>query len=521
MAPMEPCRSCTWRREAHCQCSRARRRREATPQERCTSYVSRATMALLFTIAVSLAGCARYSGIHGQARALAPQSLAFDPTPGVDGALAPGDWPRKDWWTMFGDAKLDALIQQALAGNPSLRAAEARVRSALALADAARASLYPTLDLNASVNRERFSANDIYPPPFGGSWANEGRTTLDFSYEFDFWGKHRNELNAALGDARATAADAAQAQLVLAAAVAQSYFQLQSDLASLAVARDTLTRREGLRDLNRVRVSRGLEVAVAVRQSDQQVASSSVEVSAAEAAVQVDRHQLAALLGLGPDAPLDIQPALHTYDKALAFPANLPADLLARRPDIAAQRFRLEAAAAKIGAAKADFFPNVNLAAFIGFAATSVTGLNLFTASSRVAGVGPALHLPIFDAGRLRANLRGRYGEYDGAVEQYNQTLLDALRQVADQITGVRAVKQQLAHQAVALAAADDAHRLTLDRYRAGLTNYLDVLVNEERLLAERMNQVRLQGRNLALAVEMIRALGGGYRVPDATVEGS
>jgi NodT family efflux transporter outer membrane factor (OMF) lipoprotein len=310
---------------------------------------------------------------------------------------------------------------------------------------------------------------------------------------------------------------------VLAAAVAQSYFQLQADLASLAVARDTLAKREGLRELNSVRTQRGLEVAIAVRQSDQQVATSRVEVSVAEAAVEVDRHQLAALLGLGPDAGLDIEPALHTYqtyDRALALPANLPADLLARRPDIAAQRFRLEAAAAQIGAAKADFFPNVNLTAFIGFGATAVNGLNLFTASSRIAGVSPALHLPIFEAGRLQANLRGRYGGYDAAVEQYNQTLVDALRQVADQISGVRAVRAQLAHQALALAAAEDAHRLTLDRYRAGLTSYLDVLVNEERLLAERTNQVRLRGRNLALAVEMIRALGGGYRVPDATAQG-
>lgn len=472
---------------------------------------------VLLSIAVSLAGCVSYSGIHGESQKLTAGSLAFVQKPGTDGALVPGDWPREDWWTMFGDTKLDALVQQALAGNPTLRAAEARVRSAVALADAAGASLYPTLDLNASANRERFSANDIYPPPFGGSWINQGRATLDFSYEFDFWGKHRNELAAALGDARATAADAAQAKLVLASAVTQSYFQLQSDLASLAIARDTLQKREGLRELTSVRTSRGLEVAIAVRQSDQQVASSRVEVSAGETAVEIDRHQVAALLGLGPDAALDIQPELHTYDKALPLPANLPADLLARRPDIAAQRFRVEAAAAQIGAAKADFFPNVNLAAFIGFGATSVSGLNLFTASSRIAGVGPALHLPIFDAGRLRADLRGRYGEYDAAIEQYNQTLLAALRQVADQIAGVRAVKQQLAHEAVALAAANDAHRLTLDRYRAGLTNYLDVLVNEERLLAERMNQVRLQGRNLALAVDMIRALGGGYRVPDVT----
>src|SRR6267143_1770545 len=414
---------------------------------------------LLLSIGFLLAGCASYSGIQSEAHALAPQTLAFHTED------TSGDWPREDWWTMFGDQKLGALVRRALESNPSLRAAEARVRAAGALADAAGASLYPTLDLDASATRQRISANDIYPPPFGGSWVNQGRIALDFNYEFDFWGKHRAELEAALGDARAVSADAAQARLVLATAVAQTYFQAQTDLAALAVARRTLADRGGLVELNRLRASRGLEAGIAVRQSDQQIASSRVDVSAAEAAVQLDRHQLAALLGVGPDAPLEGEQALHPYGEALALPANLPADLLARRPDIAAQRWRLEAAAAQIGAAKADFLPNVNLAAFVGFGATGLEGLNL----------------AIFDAGRLRANLRGRYGEYDAAVEQYNQALVDALRQVADQITAARAVQQQLADQANALAAAEDAYRLTLDRYRAGLTSYLDVLVNEER----------------------------------------
>jgi NodT family efflux transporter outer membrane factor (OMF) lipoprotein len=468
--------------------------------------MSRATISLLLSTALWLTGCASSSGIHGESQTLAPQSLAFEDAGG-------GEWPRADWWTAFGDPKLDALVQRALEGNPSLRAAQARVRSVSALADGARASLYPTVDLNASATRQRISANDIYPPPFGGAWVNQGRLALDFNYEFDFWGKHRSALAAALGEAHAAMADAAQARLVLSSAVAQSYFQAQTDLAALALARQTLSQRESLLELNRVRASRGLEAAIAVRQSDQQIASSRVELSAAEAAVELDRHQLGALLGAGPDVALGIEPALRPYSEALVLPANLPADLIARRPDLAAQRFRAEAAAAQIGVAKADFLPNVNLAAFAGFGATSLNGLHLLGAGSGVAGVGPAVHLPIFDAGALRANLRGRYGEYDAAVEQYNQTLIDALTQVADQVASMRAVQQQLADQANALAAAEDAYRLTLDRYRAGLTSYLDVLVNEERLLAERVNRVRLQGRSLALAVGTIRALGGGYHV--------
>src|SRR6267378_4865319 len=137
-------------------------------------------------LSLSLAGCASYSGLQGEARPLAPQSLAFhaeDPA---------GTWPREDWWSAFGDPKLNALVQQALAGNPSLRAAEARVRTVTALADGARSSLYPTVGLDASVTRQRFSGNDIYPPPFGGAWVNQGRVALDFNYEFDFWGKHRS-----------------------------------------------------------------------------------------------------------------------------------------------------------------------------------------------------------------------------------------------------------------------------------------------------------------------------------------
>ncbi len=476
---------------------------------------------VVLSIAAAIAGCASYAGIHGEERTIAPQALAFDQSVVGDGIFVDGDWPPADWWSMFGDPKLNAVMAQALAGNPSLHAAEARVRVARALGDAARSALYPTLDLNASASRERTSENNIIYGPIAGSPINQGRITLDFNYEFDFWGKHRAELAAALGDARAAEADSAEARLLLAAAVAQSYFQIEADLAAQEVAKQTLAERESLRELNRQLATRGLDTSIPTRQADEQVASSRVEVSAAEAAVKFDRHQLAALAGLGPDAVLDVEPTLHTYERALALPTNLPVDLLARRADIAAQRFRVEAAAARIGVAKADFYPNVNLAAYIGLEVVALHGFNLINPGSSIAGVGPAIHLPIFEAGRLQAGLRGRYGEYDVAAAQYNRALVEAMHQVADQVVSVRAVHQQLADQADALAAAEDAHQLTLDRYRAGLTSYLDVLVNEERLFAQRMYRVRLQGRGLTLVVETVRALGGGYYAPQTTAEGS
>ncbi len=487
-----------------------------------TNKVQRAAMSpivvcLAAALLLAAGGCAGYSGIHGEEHALDPQALAFNPGATADAVAAGGDWPRADWWSTFGDAKLDALVSQALMGNPGLRAAEARVRVAQAQAGAARSALFPTIDLNANAARQRLSENDIIYGPIAGSWVNEGRATLDFAYEFDFWGKNRHELAAALGDARAAEADNAAARLVLASAVAHAYFQLQTDIALAEVARQTLAEREGLRELNRQRASRGLETTIPSRQSAQQVASSRVELSAADAAVALSRHQLAALTGLGPDAVLDVQPTLQKFEDAVPMPGNVPANLLARRPDIAAQRFRAEAAAARIGAAKAEFFPNVNLAAFVGVDALTVHGLDLFKSGSGTAGIAPAIHLPLFEGGRLRANLRGRYGEYDFAIAHYNGTLLAALRQVADQVVSLRAVRQQLTDQAEAHAAAADAYRLTLDRFRAGLANYLDVLINEERLITERHRQVQLQGRSRALTVDMIRALGGGYQTPETT----
>lgn len=474
-----------------------------------------ATPLVLLSVAIAISGCVSHSGIHGRERETGAQELAFDQTAPDDGVFVAGDWPRADWWSTFGDPKLDALVSQALGGNPTLRAAEARVRAARSLSQAARSALFPSVDLDASGGRQRLSENDITYGPFAGSTVNQGRVALDFSYEFDFWGRQRDTLAAALGEARAAEADSAAARLVLASAVAQTYFQLQTDIAIADVAKQTLTQREGLRDLNLQRASRGLETTIPARQSDQQVASSRVDVSAADAAVQLDRHQLAALVGLGPDAGLDVQPTLRAYESAVALPTDLPANLLARRPDVAAQRFRAEAAAARIGAAKADFYPNVNLAAFVGVEALTLHSLHLFDGGSRTAGLSPAINLPLFEAGRLQANLQGRYDEYDVAISQYNQTLIDALRQVADQIVRLRAVRQQLTDQADARNAAADAYRLTLDRYRAGLTNYLDVLVSEERLLAERQKQVQLQGKSLTVAVEMMRALGGGYRTPE------
>ncbi|MGC1817632.1 MAG: efflux transporter outer membrane subunit, partial [Casimicrobiaceae bacterium] len=203
------------------------------------------------------------------------------------------------------------------------------------------------------------------------------------------------------------------------------------------------------------------------------------------------------------------RPVAHALG-APALPTTVPAELIGRRPDIVAERLRIEAAHQQIDVAKAQFYPNVNLAAFAGLQSLGASGF--FSSASRMAGFGPAITLPIFDAGRLRGNLAARDAEYDAAVEQYDQTLADALRDVVDQLASFRSVEAQREQQVQALATAREAYDLALLRYREGVGNYLQVLSAEQPLLAQQRLDVDLRSRELALSINLIRALGGGYR---------
>jgi len=225
--------------------------------------------------------------------------------------------------------------------------------------------------------------------------------------------------------------------------------------------------------------------------------------------IQLTRNQLAALLGQGPDRGLSIvRPHMQAAD-ALALPSKVQADLIGRRPDIVAQRWRVEGARKGIDVARAEFYPNVNLVAFLGL--QSIGLAQFFNAGNTVAGVGPALHLPIFEGGRLRANLAGRNADYDIAVEQYNQTLADALREVVDQLASFRSVDAQRKDVEIGLRTAHEAYTLALLRYKEGLGNYLQVLSAESAVLAQKSLQAELGARELDLSVNLTRALGGGY----------
>jgi NodT family efflux transporter outer membrane factor (OMF) lipoprotein len=457
--------------------------------------------------ALVLAGCANTSGIEPQAKLRDAASLNL-PQAGAQTQ----ERIAAEWWRAFGDEQLNRLVAQALEGNPSLRIAEARLRRAQAVTEVANAATLPQVNGTAEATRQRFNENGLYPPPLAGSIRNIGTLQLGASWELDFFGKHRSALEAALGAARAAQADADAARVLLASNVARSYFQMLRAEEQLGVARRTLAQREEQVKLVRQRLDAGLDTQLELRQSQGAVPEARQQIEALQEQAQLARNALAALIGQPNSAAAPASTALAAI-KAVAVPANLPADLLGLRADVAAARWRVEAAGQDVVNAKTQFYPSVNLTAFIGL---NSIGLNrLLEAGSEQWGVGPAIHLPIFDAGRLRANLRVKTADLDAAVESYNNTVIDAVHDVADQLASVQSVARQQAEQRDALAAAEGAYDIALQRYSAGLGNYLNVLAAETAVLNQRRLAVDLAARALDTRVGLIRALGGGWTPQD------
>lgn len=428
-----------------------------------------------------------------------------------------GDWPQSDWWHMFGDVQLDHLVDEALAGNPDIKIAVARVRLAEQAAAAVHAGNLPQVGADTSITREHFSENWIIPPPFAGNSSTEGQISLNASYDLDLWNRNASLYQARLGEVKAAAAAQAETRLVISATLARAYFQLQGHVARLDIAHAALEQRMSLAKLVKLRADEGLETLVAVKQVDADVAREQANVIALEHAVDADRRAIAALVGKGPDiADTITAPASH-FDGAFPVPEILSMDLLARRPDVTAQSWRTQAAARKIGVAKAGFYPNINIAAALGL--QSLETKDLFKSGNRFSTYGPAIHLPIFEGGELRANLGAAYAEYDMAVEEYRRALVNAAREVADQLAAVRSVAQEQERQAQALQDSEEAYRIAQLRYESGITDYLTVLLVERDVLQQRDVNTQLAEARLQAMLGLIKALGGGYRAPDAPAQ--
>lgn len=429
-------------------------------------------------------------------------------------AFRPGDWPVEEWWSSFRDEQFNRLVAEALAHNPSIQVAAARVRAAQEAAAYARAATQQTLDLNGSVNRRHFSQHELVPASFAGSTASQGRITLDFTNDFDLWDRSRHILQARLGEAQATLAEEAESRLILSIAVVQAYFRLQSDLARLKLVRDALAWREEELALARSLSDKGLESPRLMEQARAKQEQTMQTAVGLEQQIRLDKTALANLMGKGPDAAVEIAaPTIHV-DKAFPVPENLAIDLLGRRPDVVALRWRVEAVAQEVGAAKTRFYPNFNLAALVGL--QSIPLAHWLTAESAIASLGPAIYLPLFDGGARVATLNARYAEFDIAVAQYNQAILDASREVVDRLGNLQSIQQKCLLQEKVLAAKREIYLLAQSRYRHGLSDYASVLRAGQDLLEQRSSEIELEESRFQATLALIKALGGGYRMPSS-----
>lgn len=465
--------------------------------------MSRWRLAVVASVAgFALPGCVDVPRSPPQERALEPASVGLS---GPD-YLAPDE----DWWRAFDDPQLDRFVQDALTRNPGLAGALARVRSALAQAEAAGTSSDPQVSFDAEAYRQRVSEHYIFPPPFAGSTIWQGRLGVNLGWNLDFWGRQAALIEQSQRLAEAERFRAVSASLLLSSAVAQSYVEFVRARRVEEVTEQAATQRRHIVELARQRVEAGLDTEVELRGAEGRLAQIGVEREQARLAQVSATHALAALTGHGaagfaaPTAPqLDL-------DRALALPEALPANLLARRPDVAAARSRVLAAQAGSTAAAASFYPDLNLLAFAGFEAIGLD--ELLDYGSRSLSIGPAIHLPIFDGGRLRAEAREAGADWDAEVAAYNESVLRAVREVVDQVSRLQSLERQLADLQRSLDASEGAYRLAEQRYSAGLASYLTVLNAETQVLDARRLRVQLLADRTLARVALLVALGGNFQ---------
>jgi len=455
-------------------------------------------------LALPLIGCV-------QAPATTPSQTEIAPA-GLGLAAEPAPPAAPDWWKAFRDPQFDRLVEQLLAGNPTLQSALARIRAAQAEVSAAESLKYPNVNIDGTDTLQLVSKQFVYPQRYGGTWQWVGDVEARLRWSLDFWGRQSALIERAHHVSQAASLDAGAARLALTGQFAQSYVALLLAWQNIDIAHQTLDERQIILDLTQSRVQSGLENEASLEQAKALLATARMEVRRTEAQRDVGVHAIAALIGRGADAYPTIQRPALAVESGLPLPRSLPADLLSRRPDILAAQMRIRAAVEGREAAHADFYPNIDLTAALGFQAIGFE--NLFGSDALTAGVGPAIHLPIFDAGRIRAEYARATADLDAAVADYNGAVVRAVRQTADALTEVASLADQQQQQDLALKSAERAFDLAKERYRLGLSGQIPMLTAEATLLEARRQMAGLVAEAANQRVALLLAAGGGYN-PD------
>lgn len=462
----------------------------------------------ILAAALLLAGCAGMGEQRTPAQMIGSAELPAGQTLAGLGA-GTAVWPRQDWWTAYGDTQLSILVERARAGSPTVALAQARVRQAMALEGVAEAALSPQAGLGVRSARQHFSANSNVPKPLAGNWAWFNDGTVGLSYEADFWDKNGSAVRAAAGRVNAQIAEEQAATLALSVAVVQAYLKLDQLFVQRDLAERALDQRVHLRDLVARRVAARIDSSAELKQAEIAVPLARAQLASLDEAIALTRGQLAALAGEGPDAGAAIFRPRVRLERAPGVPPDLPAALLGRRPELVALRWRVEAASGDIDVAKAQFYPTINLTALVGL--QSLGFGHLLEGSSRTMAAGPLVTLPLLDGGRLRSNLALRHADFDAAVAQYNAAVTEAMRDVVAQLISLHWLEERRREEDAALDAAEQAYRLAELRYRSGVGNFLQVLVADGQVTAQRRTRAEVDARANELDLGLVRALGGGY----------
>jgi len=460
---------------------------------------------------VPLTACVGQPALGPMPQPLAAEQVAAGRSLAPDTAAPAGaQWPQTDWWQSFGDPQLNALIAEGLARSPDIAGAAARLRRARGMAQEAGGALLPRLDAQGRLSEEKQSYNMGFPKEFvPKGWLDYGQIAGSLDFDIDLWGRNHAALAAATSERRAAEIETQQARLMLSTGIALAYADFAQLLAERDVAEAAVQLREATRKLVADRMANGLETRGSLRQAEAGVATARSQLGAVDQALAVRRNQIAALVGAGPDRGLDLARPRPVLPPGLGIPAGVTTDILGRRPDIAAARERVRAAASRVKVARADFYPAVSIGALFGLQSLGLG--NLVEKDATFGNAGAALSLPLFHGGALKGRFTAARGSYDEAVADYDRTVLAAFQQAADAVTGRKLVGERLADARAALAAAEEAYRIARLRYEGGLSSYLEVLQVEDRLLQARLSAVAVEGEARSLDISLIRALGGDY----------
>jgi multidrug efflux system outer membrane protein len=466
-----------------------------------------------------LTGCALIHHDSTPYNGIAPEQINL----ANDIHLARDGWPAARWWTRYHDEQLDALINRALGSAPTMMIARTRVAQAKSEVELISTGSSLEVTALAMLDREHVSAHGFLGPfamdepalGLTGPWYTEGIVGLGASLNIDIWGKQRAQIAASLGVSNARIAETSAVELEISTDVAQLYYGIQTTYQlinllneSREVAVFAMQAHEGL-------AARGLEARTQVEESRARQLAIERQIVSAHAHIKQLRESMRALSGVGPDGLPAIGPVALPRSQA-ALPATLSYELLARRPDLQALRWYVEASFDRIDAAKAAFYPSFDIRAFFGFNALHLA--DLFTHASQQINLIPGLYLPIFDGGRLNANLSGAREGSNLLVEQYNQAVLNAVRDVAQTGSRLQALDEEAGLQRLRVDSTAFARDSVEAHYQRGLTSRLAALEARQPVIAERIALLTFDGQMLGQEIALTKALGGGYRA-DPPVE--